>query len=821
MSFLLGFAAAIGFLSLQAPAAGPGLEFAGTFAWRTALHQTVGITLAAFLASGAPRKATDRSGGHLLAGLATGAAVQALLLGWRLPLPAAQVPLAACAALMACGAVFLLVLRRRNEPDDAPRGAGLLALALAGAGAGLCLQGVGRIALRLGLGSPLESDWLFAVGLTGAAAGGLAFGRFLAGFERDRARGATAALALAGTGLGAWLATRAALLVVSPRGLRTLVKRFHHDVSDAGTLAFGALTGLTLLIVPAFFAGTALYSARGRRALTTVGLGAAFAPLASNLLLSRGGPADLLAGSGGSTTLVVFGGWACVAAAALMLLPGSGARAGGRAWGLLTGAATAAALLLASAPAIPVLRSWQRFPVDPITILEVPVGQILIEPADGGLRAVLDQIPLTNGPAGLPFEKAQIEGAFDRVDPRILTQGTRVLLIGQLDPQRADWLVRNSAKRIDRTASWWTVMGRIEQELGLSDGRVPGSVLSPEAAGQAWASGAYDLVIALARPQLAPRNAASPGIAHPDTRTVLWLDGSAPIAALDLGGQLLMTTTGLADFALAPIDAESGVFRGRQDTLLAGKPAGHLAPAVELLRREWERPAPRRARNLERLARWNPPYADWLSNLGRLAASQRLASPFESYAQSLVLDRQLIRDMAVQAVPLKDQVWARRTMEGVARVLVDRRDIGQLVETIEPLSIAWNRPAGLEISLAQGDLESLQPQAAIQRLEPLAAAAAASPTALRLLGEAHYQLGDYPKSVAAWQALKASAGLDEFHTRRLALALLRSGDPQGTYQVKLLLALHPEDEELQAALEAGPVAPNAPSFEPQGEGHDH
>lgn len=821
MSFLLGFAAAIGFLSLQAPAAGPGLEFAGTFAWRTALHQTTGLALVALLASGAPRKATDRGGSALLAGLAAGAAVQALLLGWRLPLPAAQGPLAACAAVLACGAVFLAVLRRRGEPDDAPRGAGLLALALAGSGAGLCLQGLGRIALRLGLGSPFESDWLVAVGLVSAAAGGLAFGRFLAGFERDRARGATAALALAGTGLGAWISFRAAVLVVSPRGLRTLVKRFHLDVSDSGTLAFGALTGLTLLIVPAFFGGTALFAARGRRALATVALGAAFSPLAANLLLARSGAADLLAGSGGSSTLVVTGGWICTAAAAVMLIPGSGARLGGRVWGLLTAAGTTAALLLVPAPGIPVLRSWMRFPVDPIAIVEVPAGQITVEPADGGLRAVLDQVPITSGPGDLAFEQAQIEEAFNRIDPRILAQGTRVLFIGQLDTQRADWLIRNSAKRIDRTASWWTVMDHIEQELGLVPERVPGSVLSPQAAGAAWASGAYDLVIALARPELAPRSAASPGIAHPDTRTVLWLDGSAPIAGLDLGAQVLMTTTGLTDFALAPIDAASGVFADRQDTLLAGKPADHVAPVVHLLRREWERPAPRSARTLERLARWNPPYAEWLSNLGKLAASQRLGSPFESYAQSLVLDDQLIRDMATQAAPLQGQDWARHTMEGLARVLVERRDIGLLVETIEPLSVAWGRPAGLETSLAQGDLESLQPQAAIQRLEPLTATPSVSPEVLRLLGEAHYQLGDYPSAIAPWEALKALSGLDEFHTRRLALALLRSGDPQGPYQVKLLLALHPEDEELQAALEAGPVAPSDPSFQPQGKAHDH
>ena len=803
-------------LAAQAPDGDGVLAFAGVQAWRSALSSSVGLACAALLVAASPGRAFRRHGSGLLLGLVAGGILQSLLLGWRFPLPAGQTALALLAALLFGTTLALLAMRRRDEPEDTVRGVGWIGLLVASTGASLCIHGLGRITLRLGLGSPEEADWLAAVVLIGAATGGLAFGRFLAGFERDRARGATAALAMAGVGLGAWLSGRAALLAISPRGLRTLVRRFGLDLSDSGTLPFNGLLGLTLLLVPAFYLGTALYAARGRRTLATIALGAAAGPPIANRIMEAQGVANLLQGDLGSVVLIHAGAWIGAAAALWLLLPGSGLRVGGRIWSLGTALALLASLNLAGLTSIPVLRAWSRFPVDPIAVLEIPEGQMIIEPdSAGGMRANLNQRPIIGGVKNTASESMQIQLAMAQLDPQVIARGARVLLIGQLDPWRGKFLVEHGASRIDRSACWWRGMDIAEKYLGV-DRRIPGEILSPAAARAAWDEGQFDLVLALARPGAA----AHPSI-PPDKRAtpvVLWMDGAAPVAAQSWPADVLVGASGLQDFAIATTNLS---LDDSPDALRSGPSPASVRPWRTLTRREWERPNPNRSLILERLAVANREAAPWLNSLAALCQAQHLPSPFETYAQSLTLDADLIVEMCDAAAELGHHPFVRNVMFGLADVLVQRRAIGLLHRALPPLSQAWDHPPEIEIARAQGHLEALEPELVPALLEPFISATAIRPKACAILAEAHYQAGEYAKAAQLFLRLQTVAPLGAIETKRLALSLLRSGSPLGIKQVEELLELDPEDEELRAALESGPGPPPDPSFSPETSLHDH
>lgn len=819
VSFLLGFVIAVLTLSAQAPDGSAVLHFAGSPAWREAMTYSAALATAGLLCALAPKLAhRDRPGGSLLLGLAAGGLLQALLLGARLSLPSSVIGLALWNAMAFGGSGFLLIRKRAEEPEDAPHGLGLIALLIGAAGATLALQGQLRLVLRLGLGSPLERDWAVCVGLLGALAGGLAFGRYLGGFKRDRARGLTPAMALAGAGLGAWIGARAAMLLVTPRGIRTFIRRFGGDLSESGTLSFGGITTLAFLLVPVFFVGTALYAARGRRARTCIALGAALAPLAGYWLLQRQGVVDLMHAGQGSTSLIHAGAWACVIAGALLLLPGSGAQLGGRIWTAGAGVATTAALLLASLPGIPVMLAWNRFPIDPVSMLELPEGQIIVVPdGSGALKATLDQREITTGRAGLASERVQVEKSMALLDANLRERGVRVLLVGQLDPQRAELLRDAGAVLLDRSAAWWRAMPVIERQLyGAPINIVPGEIRSTEDARERWKSGEYDLILAFARPGMSPAIERPQRIAN--TAVVLWLDSAAPLVDQHLGEHLLLAASGLRQLVLAvtdPVTAE------RAQSFASGYSRGYVLPVDRLMRREWERPDPERTMLLDRLAIWNTDHSTFLEALARLSAVQSHSSPFATLSQAIELDAGLVADLCASATEHAGDPLVHNVLVGLARVLMERRDIALLLKFIEPLSAAWGHPLDLEVTLAQADLESLDPSSSEARLAPFMRRSRVHPEVWRLRGDALYQLGRYAEAAELWRDLEPVTGLSEVYERRYALALLRSGSPLGIVLAKQILKEHPQDEELAAALEAGPSPLPEPEFTPPGDPDDH
>ncbi|MFT7679529.1 MAG: hypothetical protein ACI8QC_003532, partial [Planctomycetota bacterium] len=584
------------------------------------------------------------------------------------------------------------------------------------------------------------------------------------------------------------------------------------------TLSFGGLTSLAFLLVPVFFVGTALYAARGRRARTSIALGASLAPLASYWLLQRQGVVDLTHGGQGSSALIHAGAWACVAAGALVLLPGSGARFGGRMWIAITGLGTSAALVFAGLPSIPVMQAWSRFPVSPLSFHEAPEGQFIVLPdGAGALKVILDQRDITTGKLGLASERVQVEKSMELLPTDVRERGARVLLVGQLDLQRAELLRDAGAVLLDRSAAWWQAMPIIERQLyGAPIELVPGEIRSPKDARERWESGDYDLILAFARPGMSPAIETPERIA--DTAVVLWLDSAAPLVDRHLGEHVLLAASGLRQLVLAVMDP---VTAERANAFASGYARGCVLPIDRLTRREWERPDPERTLLLGRLAIWNSEHGEFLEALAQLCAVQSHSSPFATLAQAIELDGALVTKLCTSATEHAGDPLVHNVLVGLARVLMERRDIALLLEFIEPLSEAWGRPLDLEVTLAQADLESLDPTSSEARLSPFMGRSRVHPEVWRLRGDALFQLGRYEEAAGLWRDLKAATGLSEAYERRFALALLRSGSPEGIVLAKAILLVHPEDEELSAALEAGPAAPPEPGFTPPGNHEDH
>lgn len=87
------------------------------------------------------------------------------------------------------------------------------------------------------------------------------------------------------------------------------------------------------------------------------------------------------------------------------------------------------------------------------------------------------------------------------------------------------------------------------------------------------------------------------------------------------------------------------------------------------------------------------------------------------------------------------------------------------------------------------------------------------------LAEAEELSGELGPAARSWRRAAEIAPTDPTIERRLALALVRAGDPEGRSRVEALVAEHPEDEDLKQFLGPGPFP--APVFVPAGGAHDH
>jgi len=121
--------------------------------------------------------------------------------------------------------------------------------------------------------------------------------------------------------------------------------------------------------------------------------------------------------------------------------------------------------------------------------------------------------------------------------------------------------------------------------------------------------------------------------------------------------------------------------------------------------------------------------------------------------------------------------------------------------------------------LARADAESLEFESARQRLEALRETGQARDPGYWLeLGNTEEQLDHGAQAIACWRKSCELAPGHPSATRKLAMALVRAGDPEGRELVERILRANPKDTELQAFAGDGPYPPPKKGYEPLG-GH--
>lgn len=504
--------------------------------------------------------------------------------------------------------------------------------------------------------------------------------------------------------LGLALGLRALAQGTRPSGLRDLLQLAGLDASDAGTLGFDALLAASVLGPAALAAGCLLGCAREGRAWVALGLGAALGVLIAPHL-----PGTLSDGEGPVRTGLAHALVAvAIAGGIAALLQRPRLSPSGLA---IAGTALAA---WASPGLLPIPRAWVRFPVDPIRVVEGTAGQLWVEPAaEGAQRVRLDHRALTGAGGREAIDAAVLSASLG-------TGGERVLLVGQLDLPRAAALVEAGVVLCDRTASWSELMGEVPTSEPDPAGLLPGEVLAPAEAWRRYQDGAYDLVVAM---PVEGRGAGVPLLDEPveGCRVVAWLDPAAPVARLELGESVLLSAAGVLDFA---VGVESGASEENRATAVSVTAAG--APSLRPLglERLLERPqrwvSPNRAAVLKRLAdAGSEELAPFLRALAQVHREQVPSSPFESAAEAFELAGAGLEQLVASATPLQHEPFVVETLMGAAEVLVQKRRIAELLTLFEPLSQAWGRPGRLELALAAGDLEALDAERALGRLEQL------------------------------------------------------------------------------------------------------
>jgi hypothetical protein len=750
---------------------------------------------------------------RLLLGVAVGFGLHALLLAnWGSPSGMSALATAILVAL-----VLLRVLRagpaEAAEDAAAPKLLELVGLAAAAAGAAIACEGVARHVRLLGC-ALAQDDAVFACVFLGLViAGGAAFGW------------ATAARGLRGLSLPAGLAASAAAGFVSIVVLRRLsveesyAKYLHLyglDPSLRGTLAYDALIAAACFVAPGLLLGAALLGAHGRKRVFAVLVGGALGlSLLPGLLAIAPGSttADV---QPSSTELVPLGLLVAAGGALVAILSLSDRRAFARWAGIAVVLLLAMPALLVQTKPVHVLSPWATRQTFPLMVTDAPEGLLTVESyglLDGSWAfATLDRRTLTPPGEENAADEMRLRGSFDLLPPdRRAAGGIRVLLVGQLTPQRARVMADCGATRIDRTAAWHAAMERMEgvfwSQLPPEEARPAGSILAPAAARRSLDAGEYDLVIVPCVPGDAPRTRAVE--VPPATTVVRWLGIDEPAASRDLGTSVAFTADGF-DLPAVALLTHAAPAEGSGELapllLAAGEPRSAPTPWSWLGRRKSERGDDRadrsRAALMERLAEAARGGAseDLAAGLAAFYSAQEHSSQFESPEERTELPAAALARFRSAALAGPPGPFLRRTWDRLARILVRKRWVEETYTYAQPVAAAHHPWPSLEVALAQADLESLEPKDALARLEPLVAAGEIRFDLFELLGRVQCALGSSEKALEAWKRAVELPTSDRRARKKVILAVARTGDPVGIAGARQLLLESPTDTELRAVL---------------------
>ena len=756
---------------------------------------------------------------RLLLGCAIGFGAHALLLA-NLWAPSSPFSLGATVLL---GLAFLASSgKRATEPEsDSPPPGFLEMLGLAGAGAGaaIALEGVARHVRLLG-GTLSQDDSVFAVVLLLlVATGGLTFGWLSASRSLRE-------LSLP-TGLAASAAATLVSFVVIERlafeqSYTRYLRSFGLDSSLRGTLAYDALISAACFVAPGLILGAALLGARGRKRIFALSIGGA---LGLSLLpgLLELAPGSTTADAQSSSTELIPLGTLIACGGSLVAVLSLSARGAVARWsGIAVTLALAVPALLVKVKPVYVLSPWATRITYPLIVTDTPEGLMTVESFGllGGswTFATLDRRTISPPVDQIAADAMRLRGAFELLPAdRKEKGGLRVLLVGQITPERARTLAACGAIHVDRTAAWHRAMDRIEdvmwKQLPVELARPEGSILAPGEARERLAKAEYDLVIVLPVPGDAP---CTPSVDVPATTTVVrWLETDEPLGARDLGGTVAWTSDGF-DFPVVGLLTNASPTEGTGTwaplLLEAGEPGRGPSPLAWLSRRKSERGDERadeaRAELTARMARAavGGPQEDLVAGLALFHASQERSSQFETPEERIELPTACLTRFRTAVLAGPPDPYQHRLWETLAHVLARKRWIEESYTYLQPVAEKYSPWPALEIALARADLESLVPEDALRRLEPLAASGPRTFEVLDLLGRAYCARGEGAKALEAWREAAGLASDDRAERRKLILAVARTGDPVGIAAAQKLLMEMPEDPDLRPLLEHPPAA---------------
>ena len=702
-----------------------------------------------------------------------------------------------------------------REESPGPNPLERLGLALAGAGAAIALESVARVLRLFGGGRPMD-DTAFGLAFLGAVAlGAVAFGG-LASSGRRAPAGIPGGLALAAA--ACLLSVRLMSEISSYEQLDAFLRSrpWSLDLSRVGKLSGDLLIGGRVLLVPAFLLGAGLAGARDRARLVSLGIGGAAGLLLLPLALIDGTPVPAEE-AGRLAAERVASGALVAAAGGLMALAGAWKRASRPAW---SGGALACGIALAVAalgprPFVLPLSPWERFRPSAEWLADTPEGLMTLESHRGGASVVtLDRRPLTPGGAGERADEQRLRLSFELLAPQ-RRSGARVLLVGQLTPLRAFALRGLGAGRIDRTAVWHASMAELEALLFGAGTPPEGDVLSPAEADDRARSGRYDLIVVPPVPGAAPRLEIESGSA----RAVVWLGATSDIAGGAWGGFVLLASDGFEQLSVGVHGGGEGVH--------AGRPVPSPSAFHRLRLRTFERESESEravARRLSAAAAGTATESLCAGLLEHLRV-QVQSSPWETEAQATEISSGALAHLREAVGALTDpatRTFVRELWEGIADVLVQKREIDLIYEHLEPLAQAQSPWPALEEALAHADLEVLDPESAARRLEKVLAASSFDLDARLMRARALGMAGDPAGEAQELRRVLAVQPGRRDVRRRLAVALVRAGDPEGAERVADLLREDPDDEELRVYLGPGPFAPLPVEFTPHGgDADDH
>ncbi len=731
-------------------------------------------------------------------------------------------PCAAAGAMVAMG----LMLRFRapaddsgSENEDCPDDRSEAhALKLTGAGMALALHGLGRILARMGEGNPADTSVTVATIATLVALGAFSFGRPIPVLVSKRKKLLPwICFALM---LGIIAALRAEQTLGTGAGLRTLMRRFGLDLSHAGTTVGVLLTNVSILILPAFAIGTLISALRQARRIFHLTFGAALATVLIPTALDSSG---FLTGHLQPSLRLVVLGMGLLAISGTWLWLAQGKRY------VACAAIVVGALITAVVPrgSILVPRPWQRTAVEPILWMESPQGQLTVtSDGMGSLQVLLDQMPLT-----ADAEHGRLQDRCMTISMGLLDTETRsrarVLLIGVLSPQIKERLRALGAVRIDRVVPFDEMFGKACEQALIGEGmspEMPGDLIGRAEARARLNHGDYDLVLGLPTRGV---DAPIPDLPKdPKAVMVLWnsLEGLQGTRHSDRGG--ILCSDGLARFAFAWTAFSKRAELRNANTRTASLGNGGLN--ISRLRwhtlRSWDRTPLGMAASLDALSQdANETDALLFGALRDLFNRQTGSSPFETEAQRFELPRESVMHLTQALERGPGGPFYGEIAGGLARTLIGKRDVASIMEFLPGLSKSMGEPYELERSIARAELESLEPGAAAIRLKRLRQT---WPTDVNLLEELGMALDQSEQPAAAVEVWAQLRGIhpDEWHFEKAwTLSLVRSGDDRATAALEKALSKHPDDLDLLAVSQSGPLPPVEVGFQPESgrhEGHD-